>query len=111
VDKALQQLAPFVRDTKLTVKPRVYYFDEKLSNGTVREAVAGGGSLEYSSGWLSNFFRIGAEVFTSQRWTIDSWHKVRSRDFGYAPSAILCKPQANLSQPASGVPSCIGRFH
>ena len=66
VDKALEHLTPFVRDTKLTLKPRIYYLDTQLPNGKTSEAVAGGGSLEYTSGWLANLFRVGADGFTSQ---------------------------------------------
>ena len=66
LDKALAHLTPFVRDTTLTLKPRIYYFDSEASNGKQSEAVAGGGSVEYTSGWVANVFRVGAEWFTSQ---------------------------------------------
>jgi hypothetical protein len=45
VDQALEHLTPFVRDTKLILKPRIYYLDTQLPNGKTSEAVAGGGSL------------------------------------------------------------------
>ena len=66
LNKWLQQFPPFLRDTKLTLKPRIYFLDQQAPNGKESEAVAGGGSLEYTSGWLASFFRVGAEVFTSQ---------------------------------------------
>src|SRR5262249_38994928 len=54
LDKALEHLTPVLRDTKLTLKPRIYYFESTASNGKQTEAVAGGGSVEYTSGWLAN---------------------------------------------------------
>jgi hypothetical protein len=66
VDTALDHLSPFVRDTRLILRPRTYYFDQHLPDGKASEAWAGGGSLAYTSGWLAERIRVGAEVFTSQ---------------------------------------------
>jgi outer membrane porin, OprD family len=66
VDQALEHLPPFVRDTQLVLKLRTYYFDQDLTDGKESKAWAGGGSLAYTSGWLAERFRFGAEVFTSQ---------------------------------------------
>jgi hypothetical protein len=66
IRKVLQDMPPFVRDTALTFKPRTYYFYQEQPDGTLKEAWALGGSLEYRSGWLAERVRIGAEVYTSQ---------------------------------------------
>jgi hypothetical protein len=59
VDTALDHLSPFVRDTRLIVRPRTYYFDQHLPDGKASEAWAGGGSLAYTSGWLAERIRVG----------------------------------------------------
>jgi outer membrane OprD family porin len=64
--KKLQNAPPVIRDSEITLKPRVYYYDQEQPNGTIKEAVAGGGSLEYRSGPLFDRFRLGMELFTSQ---------------------------------------------
>jgi hypothetical protein len=66
VRDALRDALPFVRDTALTFKPRTYYFYQEQPDGTLKEAWALGGSLEYRSGWVADRLRIGAEVYTSQ---------------------------------------------
>jgi hypothetical protein len=62
----LQDAPPVIRDSHITLKPRVYYYDQEQPDGTIKEALAGGGSLEYASGLLLDHFRFGLELFTSQ---------------------------------------------
>jgi hypothetical protein len=64
--KKLENAPAVIRDSQLTLKPRVYYYDQEEPDGTIKEAVAGGGSLEYRSGLMFDRFRLGMEVFTSQ---------------------------------------------
>ena len=85
--KQLEDSPAFIRDTRLIVKPRTYFFDQVTTPATqtggegsstggadstsggapkkVSEAWAIGGSVEYVSGWLDDHFRIGAEYFGS----------------------------------------------
>ncbi|MFQ5962293.1 MAG: OprD family outer membrane porin [Candidatus Methylomirabilales bacterium] len=65
--RKLEKQPPFLRDTELTLKPRTYYFDQRLEDNSRRRAWALGGSLNYRSGWLKEYFAIGAELFTSQK--------------------------------------------
>ena len=64
--KKLQDAPAVIRDSEITLKPRVYYYDQEQPDGTIKEAVAGGGSLEYRSGLLFDRFHLGMELFTSQ---------------------------------------------
>ena len=64
--RKLQDAPPAIRDSEITLKPRVYYYNQEQPNGTLKEAVAGGGSLEYRSGLMLDRFRLGMELFTSQ---------------------------------------------
>jgi len=64
--KKLQNAPPVIRDSQITLKPRVYYYDQEQPNGAIKEAVAGGGSLEYRSGLMFDRFHLGMELFTSQ---------------------------------------------
>jgi hypothetical protein len=67
LDKSLEYMTPFVRDSQLTLKLRTYYFDNDPFDGKKGPAAwAGGGSAAYTSGWLVDRFRVGAEWFTSQ---------------------------------------------
>src|SRR4051812_31258621 len=56
---------PFVRDSKLTLHLRTFYYDGAQSTGTESEAWAGGGWLGYRSGWLLDTFAVGAIVYGS----------------------------------------------
>src|SRR5262252_6340552 len=58
--------APFFRDTTLELHPRTYYYVRDKLNGSINQAWAGGGWLEYHSGLLGNIFHIGATVYTTQ---------------------------------------------
>jgi hypothetical protein len=40
LEKALEGLPAFLRDTNLTLKPRTYYFDQSDPSGTIEEAWA-----------------------------------------------------------------------
>jgi hypothetical protein len=66
LNKKLESLAPFIRDTEVILKLRTYYFDSEKPGGKESEAWAGGGSIWYRSGWAADHVRIGAELFTSQ---------------------------------------------
>lgn len=67
----LEPLPSFFRDTRLTFKPRMYYFgrDNNLPDASDDhdESWTVGGSLDYQSGWWRDLVSIGAEVFTSQK--------------------------------------------
>lgn len=62
----LKNAPPVIRDSQITLKPRLYYYDQEQPDGTIKEALAGGGSIEYRSGLLFDRVRFGAELFTSQ---------------------------------------------
>jgi len=64
--KKLRNAPPVIRDSQITLKPRVYYYEQERPDGTIKEAVAGGGSLEYRSGLMFDRFRLGMELYTSQ---------------------------------------------
>ena len=61
----LEQTPAFLRDSKLGLNLRNYYFDQKQSNGTYREAWAQGGALSYQSGWLEDVFQMGGVFYNS----------------------------------------------
>src|SRR5512146_1340616 len=63
---AAKETAPFFRDTKWNAQLRSFYFDRDKYDGSTSEAWALGGSITYLSGWLGDFFRIGATGYTSQ---------------------------------------------
>lgn len=63
----LKDLPPFVRDTRLGIKPRTYYLDQNNLDGSKNEAWALGGSLYYVSGLWKELFSVSAELFTSQK--------------------------------------------
>jgi hypothetical protein len=62
----MKELPAFVRDTEVNVHFRTFYFNRENSDFTANEAWAGGGWLEYKSGWLADIFRVGAVGYTSQ---------------------------------------------
>jgi hypothetical protein len=66
IDERMKALPPFLRDTAVNLHLRTFYFNRENSNDTYNEAWAGGGWLEYRSGWLLDTFRIGAIFYTSQ---------------------------------------------
>jgi outer membrane porin, OprD family len=60
---------PFLRDTKLNVKLRTYYFyrdNYPNSNPQINEAWAIGGAVSYKSGWLLDHFQLGAVYYLSE---------------------------------------------
>lgn len=63
---ASKETAPFFRDSKWSAQLRSFYFDRDKYDGSTSEAWALGGSITYLSGWLGDFFRIGATGYTSQ---------------------------------------------
>lgn len=71
LDPHLQQMEPFFRDTQVTLNTRMYYFNHDKNpvgkDDVYNEAWTVGGSLAYQSGWLRDFFSLGAQVFTSQK--------------------------------------------
>jgi len=62
----LKDTTPFLRDTKLDVNLRSYYFYRDKFDNSKSEAWALGGSLSYKSGYLFDHFGVGAAVYTSQ---------------------------------------------
>jgi hypothetical protein len=56
----------FLKDSNLVLHLRTYYFDKVNSNGSINEAWAGGGWLEYQSGQLFGHFSLGVVGYTSQ---------------------------------------------
>lgn len=57
---------PFIADTKLGAQLRTYYLNRDKFDPSRSEAWAIGGSISYLSGYLFDFFRIGAVGYTSQ---------------------------------------------
>jgi hypothetical protein len=66
IGNQVQDLPPFLADTKLYLRYRSYYFRRDRTSGRLSEAWAMGGSLYYHSGWLKEFFAAELEGFTSQ---------------------------------------------
>ncbi len=62
----LKDTPPFLRDTKLDLNFRTYYFYRDQYDDSKSEAWALGGSLFYRSGWLLDRFGVGAVLYTSQ---------------------------------------------
>ena len=65
--KRLEKAPPFWRDTRLSMQPRVYYFDRHRENVFDSQALAYGGGLAYGSGWWRDRIRLNATVYTSQK--------------------------------------------
>ena len=59
--------SPFIYDSKFSAQLRTFYFNRDKYDNSRSEAWAIGGSIGYQSGYLANFFRIGAVGYTSQR--------------------------------------------
>lgn len=55
------------RDSKLNLQLRSYYLNRDKSNATDSESWAGGGWLEYRSGWAHDTFALGLTQYTSQK--------------------------------------------
>jgi hypothetical protein len=56
---------PFFRDTSLKLRLRTFYFNRQNDDDTASEALATGGWLQYSSGWLLDTFAVGATYYAS----------------------------------------------
>jgi hypothetical protein len=66
LQKGMERLPAFIRDTDLNLHLRTFYFDRINPDDSVNEAWAIGGWLEYRSGWLWDTFAMGAVGYTSQ---------------------------------------------
>jgi hypothetical protein len=64
---ALADLPPFLRDSRLDLHLRSYYFDRLRFDRDENEAWAYGGWLGYQTGWLADVFSLQTTVFTSQK--------------------------------------------
>jgi hypothetical protein len=65
LQERMSTLPPFLRDTDLNVRLRTFYFNRQNDDGTASEAWAGGGWIQYASGWLFDTFAIGSSYFAS----------------------------------------------
>jgi hypothetical protein len=65
-ERQVEDAPPFFRDTKLNIHIRSAYFLEDQYDGNKKEAWAGGGWVEYESGWLFDHLGAAATVYTSQ---------------------------------------------
>jgi len=65
VEDTLKDADPFFRDTDLNLRLRTYYFGYWKTTDTTSQAWAGGGWLEYKSGWWKDTVQIGGTLFTS----------------------------------------------
>ena len=61
----MKDLPPFLRDIDLKAHFRTYYFNRTRPDDTVNEALAFGGWLGLSSGWLLDTFAAGATLYGS----------------------------------------------
>ncbi|QYK06712.1 OprD family outer membrane porin [Shewanella zhangzhouensis] len=59
--------AAFWEDTSLILKPRTYYLDRDRDTKADSVGWALGGALEYKSGWLGDWLRVNATLYTSQK--------------------------------------------
>ncbi len=62
----LKNTTPFIRDTKLDVNLRTYYFYRDKYDSSKSEAWALGGSISYQSGYFLDHLAMGATFYTSQ---------------------------------------------
>jgi hypothetical protein len=67
IQRSLEDLPAFFRDTQLSGDFRTYYFRRRFAESRNAEALATGGTLRYRSGWLLDRLQLGAAVFTSQK--------------------------------------------
>src|SRR5262245_36854840 len=65
IGTGMKDLPPFFRDTQLLLQLRTFYRNNEASQDTFQEAWAAGGWLAYKSGWLADFFSIGATGYLS----------------------------------------------
>jgi hypothetical protein len=62
----LKDAPPFLRDTKLNIHIRSSCFFEEQYDNSKKEAWAGGGWIEYQSGWLFDHLGVSSTLYTSQ---------------------------------------------
>jgi hypothetical protein len=62
----IKDLPPFISDMHLNLQLRTFYFFQQNLDNSYNEAWAGGGGLDYQSGWLCDRFAVGATLYTSQ---------------------------------------------
>ena len=93
----LERTPAFLRDTKLNLNLRTYYFDQEQSNGTYRKAWAGGGSLAYQSGWIADVFSIGGTFYDSTPiWAPEEYDGTKLLAPGQSPINVLGEAWAKL---------------
>lgn len=63
--EGMSKLPSFFRDTDLNVRFRTFYFNRQNDDDTASEAWAGGGWVQYASGWLFDTFSISSTYYTS----------------------------------------------
>lgn len=63
----LDTLPPFVRDSVLTLTPRLYNFDRERSDAADQVTFAAGGALDYRSGLWQKRARLGLTAYTAQK--------------------------------------------
>jgi hypothetical protein len=61
----LEGADPFFRDTDLNLHLRTYYLGKWNTNSTTQQSWAGGGWLEYKSGWWKDTVQVGGTVFAT----------------------------------------------
>jgi hypothetical protein len=61
-----KDLPPFISDMRLNLQLRTLYFFQQNLDNSYNEAWAGGGGLDYQSGWFCDRFAAGATLYTSQ---------------------------------------------
>jgi hypothetical protein len=67
LEKKIEHLPPFWRDTSFNVHVRSYYFGSDTPGTGKKEAWALGGWLAYESGWWKDRLKIGLTGYTSQK--------------------------------------------
>jgi hypothetical protein len=67
LERKIQHLPPFWRDTTLNVHIRSYYFGSDTAETGKKEAWTLGGWLAYESGWWKDRLKIGLTGYTSQK--------------------------------------------
>jgi hypothetical protein len=65
-EEPAKPIHPFLRDQKLDLNLRTYFLSKDKTDNSMSEAWAIGGALRYKSGYLYDFFGVGAAVYTSQ---------------------------------------------
>lgn len=63
----LEQRAPFLRDTRATLRPRTYYYDRRFPDDVRSEAWAIGGAIEYQRGWYRDRLSVGFAYYHSDK--------------------------------------------